>query len=131
MIPVHLPDDLLKRLYVEADRRGVNPELVLSDHLLLGLSIPHNARYIMLSGPALAALEAKLGHGQITSPDDLAQKVDRLARISFGEYEISLSQAQREEMVWRAAKRGITVEKMIEHAWTRIQEQLFTASLGA
>lgn len=127
VISFNLPDATLREVTDEANTRQLPPEAVLNRHIEVGRSIPYDARVIMLHGGALQALETRLvDGGMLRSAEHLVNQVARLARIEFGEYEIQLTPAQLEELAWRAKKRGKSVEQLIQEAWAKLQQELFT-----
>lgn len=129
-ISVDVPENVLQQIFDEAVGYDCNPEQVILNHLIAGMPITRGERYLLVRSADLVSLEDRLGLGQLSTAADLTEKVGRLARVNFGKHEIQLSQAQIEEITWRAKKAGKTIDEMLQGAWRVLQEQLFTVAIG-
>lgn len=129
-ISLNVPEVLLQQLVDEAGDRPASLEVIAVNHLKAGLPIVLGQRYLVIQGDSLRRLEQILDVAQLISPEDLVIRTDRLAKVTFGRHEIKLTQAQLEELTWRAKKAGKTVAQMVEGAWRVLQEQFFTAAIG-
>lgn len=132
---VDVPDEFYRQLYSEAadtpapgaglDGVRTTAEDLLVSKAVAGKDVVPGNRFFVVQGTDLVTLEERLGGGHLFTPTDLVTRVSRLARVQFGDYEITLSQAQLEEMAWRAKKQGITVEKLVQRTWQKMQELFF------
>lgn len=87
--------------------------------------LPLQGRMVGLSGAHLERLEAILGGGSVLNPDDLVQKVERLAGISFLHQRLPFTPNQLELLAEKAARNGLSVEQLVDRTAPRIYEQFF------
>jgi hypothetical protein len=92
--------------------------------------LPTGARTLLLGPTELEALEARLGGGSVLNGQDLVQKVERLAGISYGHISLPFTPGMLEEVVRRADRLSLTPEQLIERTAMKIYELFFT-HLGA
>lgn len=125
-IVLHVHDDLYQRYERESDDRNIPVASVLEDRLVAAVPLDPRSPFLVVTGDALKALEAATGHLPLITPAGLVAKVERLARIKFGDHVLTLTPGQYEEIAWRANKQGKTIEQMIEIAFRTFAEQFFT-----
>jgi hypothetical protein len=70
-------------------------------------------------------LEDRTGLGSTRSAEALIAAVERLASLSIGEVRLPFTPGQLEELVWRAQKRGRTLESEVQAVVNRIRDELF------
>lgn len=125
-IKITLPDHEAQHYTDEADRRDIPIANVLEERLACAMGIDPRGRIIYVQQPYLGRLEEKLGGGHLQGPDDLATKVERLARVEFEGHELKLSTGQLEELAHRGKKQGRSLAQMIEIAFGQFAENFFT-----
>lgn len=125
-VTLTLPDDLAADYQTEADSRHLDLETVLVGRLKSADELDPRQRYLIIVGRVRDQLEAKLGGGHLQNANDLFRKVDRLAKIKFGEHEIVLTAGQLEELVWRSEKIGKSIDRMLAEMWQRISQEFFS-----
>jgi hypothetical protein len=130
-VTLNLPDDLYALYAEEAQARSTGGRKVTVEHLLLGrlqlaVTLDPTQRHLLVHAPTLERLEQKLGGGHVRSETQLADRVERLARVRFGDYEIQLTPAQYEEIAFRANKQGRTIDEMLKLTWQHLQQEFFT-----
>ena len=131
-ITVTIPDDLSEFYEEEVAKRtqtgevGLTLERVLADRLQRSVPLHPRLRTLILEQSDLSALESRLGHGQLKSPMELVERVARLGRIKFGDYEITLTPAQMEDIAFRAMKQNRTIDEMIRITWQKMDELFFS-----
>jgi hypothetical protein len=84
-----------------------------------------DAGTLTLSKADREALEAVTGIGTTRTPAGLILAVSRLARIAIGDVNIPFTPGQMEELQYRAAKRGQTIEQALKAVVDRIQGEIF------
>ncbi len=129
-VTLTVDDDTALTYQNEAVERGIDVELVMAERLKLAQAIDPRARYLILIDNTLTRLEQALGHMPLLHAEDLIAKVNRLAKIRFGQHALELTAGQMEEIAWRASKQGKTVEFMLKAAWDRFCEEFFTLLPG-
>lgn len=125
-VTLTLPDDLAADYTEEATERGWKIEDVLTERLLRASELDPRHRYVIVVGRVRDQLEKRLGGGHLMDANDLYRKVDRLAKIRFGQHEIILSAGQMEEMVFRSNKIGKSIDQMLDEMWAKISQEFFT-----
>lgn len=125
IVHLQIDDDLAEKYCQEAAARGLELPVVLVDRLRRAEPLDPRGRYVILEGQTREQMEGTLGGGQISSAEDLLTKVQRLARIRFGDHEIPLTAGQFEEIKWRAHKLGRTVPQVMEIIANKLKADVF------
>jgi hypothetical protein len=124
---VQLNGQAVDRLHerAAAHQRDLETEAgsVLSAALQL---LPLDGRTVVLDGQVVQALEDLLVGGSLLSGEDLLQKVNRLAGISYGHVRLSFSPGQLEEIENRAARLSMSGEELIRRTAKKMEELFFT-----
>ena len=120
-----IDDDLYEQYVVEASARYVPVADLLADRLRRAATLDPRSRYLIIEGRTRERLEEKLGLGALQSAEDLLRKVERLARIKFGDHDIPITMGQMQELQHRAQKRQVSVEKLIEEIWQKLSVDFF------
>lgn len=123
---VPVSEDTLTELQARADTIGQPLERTL-EHLvkIASRTLPISSRVLSLGSEDLHALEAILGGGSVLNPQDLQQKVERLAGISFLHVRLPFTPNQLEALADKAQRQGLTVEQLVNRTAPRIYEQFF------
>ncbi len=120
-----IPDELYSDYQSRAKgERKSTIELILAQ-LRRHLDTPITQRHITLTGAVLEAVETLVGGGSLTSPEDLVEKIQRLARISLGDIRLKFSPVQLEEIATRAQKQGKTPEQVCQDIVDQMAGQFF------
>lgn len=127
-VVINLPDEIGDRYVSEAESRELPVAAVLEDRLKSQecVRLDPRQRAIVVQQPELGVIEEKLGGGSLQSSQDLAKKVQRLAKIGFEGHEIRLTPGQLEELNYRAGRTGKTLSQMVEEAYRQFAENFFT-----
>lgn len=126
LVSLNISDDLMREVFETSARLSTHPEALMLQRLQASARLPAgNVRFVVLHGPPLQALEERLGGGQLADGEDLQRKVTRLANVQFGTYEITLTQAEREELKWRAAKANVSVVELLRRTAERLKQEFF------
>lgn len=124
-IRVQITEDAHTRLEAEARRWRQPFERLLQAVFQRGLEVPVQGRYVIVSGAQLETLEAILGGGALTSPQDLQQKVERLAGISMEHLRLPFTPGQLETIADKAQREGVSPQVLIERAAPQVYRQFF------
>lgn len=127
---VTLPDSVVDLYQAYADQSGKSLDSVIADRLKRTAVVPHGSRMVFVGGDPLDRLEAKLGGGSITTADDLARRVERLAGITFMGKDLQLSPNQLEELAQRAERQGKSIDDLITDIWAHLRDNFFYTSGG-
>jgi hypothetical protein len=121
-----IPDDLFIIYRDEAMSRKISLGDLLRERLQKAVGCdPREHPLILTGGRTMQQIEGHLGGGQLKSAEDLLKKVRRLASIKFGAHEFVLSPGQLEELTFRAAKTGRSIDRLIAEIWRRVSEDFF------
>jgi hypothetical protein len=125
-VRVPVDDPTMDRLGQIAATQHRDLEIVASTLLTQAAALfPPTGRCVVLGPDALESLEILLQGGSIHNAQDLVQKTERLAGISFEHLRIQFTPGQLEQMQERAERQGLTVEQLVSRAVPRILEQFF------
>ena len=127
VLRVPIDDETLTRLQQRADRLRMDLERVTA-HLLKIASqqLPvDNSRAVLVSGPDLEILESIFQGGSLLHGQDLRQKVERLAGISFLHCRLPFTPNQLEALAEKATRNGLSVDQLVERTAPRIYEHFF------
>lgn len=126
ILRVHVTPDTLERLQAraEAQRRALelSAAMLLRDALRL---LPVQGRAVVVSGEILERLESILGGGSLLNAEDLRQKVERLAGVSFLHCRLPFTPNQLEALAEKAARNSLSVEELVNRTAPRMYEQFF------
>lgn len=120
-----LPDELGDHYQDEAAACSIPVVDLLADRLARARDLTPRERYLIVIGEDRQQLEKVLGGMPVLSPADLLQKVERVARIRFGDHELKLTAGQLEEIAHMAMKQSKTVERVLEEMWTKFCDEFF------
>jgi hypothetical protein len=124
---LRLDDDLYDAYKLESHSRRVPLGDILRERLALALPLDPRRRGLIVATPTvLADLEACLGGGHLLSEADLLEKVQRLARIKFGDYAFPITPGQFAELEFRATKTGRTVPQLVEAIYRKVSADFFS-----
>ena len=125
-LQLQLEDHEYAQVQERADRSGVS-EVDVAKKLLLQATryLPTNQPVIVLAGPLLEQVTATLGGLPLRHAQDLAERVDQLAGISFGHLRLPFSPNHLQALQEKADRQGKTVEQLLEEAAPRVYEQFF------
>ena len=124
---VTIPDNLLPKLQQRADvaQKDLEGAAALTLQIACGL-LPLSGRCVVVHGAVLQRLEEILGSGSILNHEDLSQKVQRLAGITYGNIRMDFSPGQLEEIAGRAERLGLEPEELIRRTVRKMEELFFT-----
>lgn len=126
ILRVHVTPDTLEQLQAraEAQRRALelSAAMLLRDALRL---LPVQGRAVVVSGEILERLESILGGGSLLNAEDLRQKVERLAGVSFLHCRLPFTPNQLEALAEKAARNSLSVEELVNRTAPRMYEQFF------
>ena len=126
---ITIPDDLADHLQTKADGANISidraAEIVLQRTLDVGLQ----ERFLLVRGTTRQDLETLLGR-PVADSADLLTLVTRLGDIRFGSIQLQLRPKHKEELVRRAAKRSMTVQKLVQEIAGEIEPLFFDAAGG-
>lgn len=123
---LQLDDETAFHYQTEADEIKQPLYIVLADRLRRAVALDPRHRYVILTDNPLARVEHALGDLPLQSAEELVARVQRLAKIQFGEHELELTPGQMEEIAWRASKQGKTVDAVLQETWRVFCENFFT-----
>lgn len=124
---VKLDDDLLAAYQRWADESKQPLAALLERQLARFQDYPPTLRVLPLGRGPLQQIEALLGGGQITTPEALVDRVRGYASVTLGKVVLDLSHAQKTELAYRAQKRGIAPDALVQEMVTLIIENMFEA----
>lgn len=127
---IQIPDHLADDASVLGAKLNLELEAVIVRQLKAWGKLDPTKRVVMLDQALLDRIEKKVGGGNLTSGVDLAARVERLAGIAFMGRDLRLSPGQLEELARRAAKRGVTIDRLIEDVWQVLARDFFDVGLG-
>lgn len=125
-----LADDTALTYQEEAAARKLPLEAVLAERLEHATALDPRGRVLIIEPRSRERLEASLGGLPLLSTEDLISKVQRLARLKFGDHVIEITPGQMEELTWRAHKMGKPIAVMIEEAARVFGETFFSLIQG-
>ena len=126
LLRLYLSDDKLAGLQTRAEAQKIDLETAATRLLVEAApTYPLTGRAVVVHGETLDRLEGILSGGSLLSAQDLQQKVERLAGISFLHLRLPFSPGQLEALAEKAERNGLTVEQLVERTAPRIYEQFF------
>lgn len=128
---LQLDDDVALTYEAEAEARKLDLKAVLVDRLARAQALDPRHRYLILADNTLARAEQALGGMPAANAEDFLGKLNRLAKVKFGEHELELTPGQMEEIAWRATKQGRTVEQLLAETWRVFCADFFTLVVPA
>jgi len=126
ILNLRVDDETYQHYADEAEATGSQPILVIEDRLKRALVLTPNSRYIILADGTRDRMEQILGGGSLKSAEDLLTRVQRLGHVKFGEHTIEITPGQMEEIIYRAAKMGRSVDDLIKEAYGIFARDFFT-----
>ncbi len=111
---IKLDDDLVATYQQIATDFNQPVAQVIERQLARFADYPSTVRVVPLARDALQQVEKLLGGGQIQSGQVLVDRVRSYASITLGGVVLDFSQAQKEEIVHRAQKRGMTPGQVMQ-----------------
>jgi hypothetical protein len=124
---VKLDDDLMAVYAHWADESKQPLAALLERQLARFQDYPPTLRVLPLGRGPLQQIESLLGGGQITSPENLVDRVRSYASITLGKVTLDLSQAQKAELTYRAQKRGVPPDVIVKEIIDLLLDQMFDA----
>lgn len=121
---ITIPDQVLDAYQAYADREGRTLDQVLTQQLGRFRHLPPAERAVVLGGPVIERLETHLGT-QISNGEELADKVERLAGITFHGIHLDFSPNQLEELQHRSERSGRSVEDMAKEMVQQLSHEWF------
>lgn len=126
VLRIQVDDETLRQLQQRADDQRRDLELTTARLVQSAARLlPFQGRAIVVQGAALERLESILGGGSVLNHEDLVQKVERLAGISFLHVRLPFTPNQLELLTEKAARNGLSVDQLVERTAPRIYEQFF------
>jgi hypothetical protein len=125
---VALTDPAMDELHARAQVANKDPETLAARTLegALRVVLPRSGRYVVVEAADLDVLEQIFSGGSVLNSQDLRQKVERLAGISFGHVRLDFSPGQLEEIARRAERQGLEPEELIRRCAKKMDELFFT-----
>jgi hypothetical protein len=120
---IEIPDDLADRYLAMSST--IPLQQLIERQLARFAAFPTTVRVIPLAADHLQQLEHLLGGGQIASQQALVDRVRQYASITLGKITLDFSPAQKEEIVHRAAKRGITPQAVAAEMVEILLDEMF------
>lgn len=128
---ITIPDALAERYTDYATQASRSLDETVTHQLQKTATInPFDPRRLVLGQRLLEKLEARLGGGPIATADDLEKRFDRLASIAVMGIDLRFSPNMLEELAYRAARQGKTVEALAEEIASRMAVQFFDTPSG-
>lgn len=124
---IKLDDDLLARYDQMALEFHQPLPILLERQLARFADYPPTLRMVVLSRDTLQEVEKRLGGGQIQTPQHLLDRIRAYASVSLGKIELDFSPAQKEEILHRAEKRGLSPEAVVQELINLVLDQAFDA----
>lgn len=120
-VTIRIPDDLADQYKAH----GPTLESAMLAQLLRFRRVGPGDRAVVLSHEDRAAIESRLSSGHILSSADLRAKIEKLAALKVGEIEIPFTPSEWQELVHRATKLHIPVEKEVRRIVSKMHELFF------
>lgn len=127
MATIKIDDDLAARYSQIAEESRQPLQQVIERQLARFADYPSTVRVLPLARDDLQQIEHLLGGGSITSPKALVDRIRAYASITLGTITLDLSAAQKEEIAYRAQKRGLTPDAVAREMCDIVLEQIFQA----
>lgn len=122
---ITISDEVYESLSAHARAAKITPDLLIERQLARFAGYPVTQRLVILTRDSLHQIELLLGGGQIQSPEALVARVRSHATVSFGEVDLALSPAEKEEIQHRAQKQGKAVQQVLEDLAAQLKESMF------
>jgi hypothetical protein len=120
---ITIPDDLAQRY--EALSPSQPLDTIIERQLARFAALSPSVRVVPLTGDHLQQLEHLLGGGQIANPQALVDRVRAYASLTIGKITLDLSPAQKQEIQYRATKRGISAEAVAREMCDIVLDEVF------
>ena len=124
---IKIDDDLAARYLAIAEDCKQPLQQVIERQLARFVDYPPTVRALVLGRDPLQQIEHLLGGGQLTSPQVLVDRVRSYASVTLGKVVLDLSPAQKTEITYRAQKRGISPDAVIQEMVDIVLDQIFDA----
>ncbi len=124
---IKIDDDLAARYDHIAQESKQPLQQVIERQLARFADYPSTIRILPLAREHLQQIEHLLGGGSITAPEQLVSRVRAYASLTLGTITLDLTPAQKEEIAYRAKKRGITPDAVAREMVEIVLEQIFEA----
>lgn len=127
---ITIDDEVLEPYHTMAQQQGRPLEAVVSAQLQRFNKLVPGKKAVVINQDALTALEPPLGGRPIKDAEDLLQRVNQLANISFEGINLELTLNQKQELAYRAQRQGRTVEFLVREIWQHLAQNFFWESGG-
>lgn len=126
---IEIPDELYKT-YVEAcEGSSLRAQEVIRLRLEKLRGIPRGSRFLVVEDELRRRIEASLGGGHLKDAKDLAERVEKLARVEFEGMKVNLTPTQMEALKRRAEGNRRTLQDEIAWCYTLFCRQVFNDAI--